>query len=127
MNSQRLRILLVDDNKDAADMLALLLAHLGIECRTSYDGLTAVTQLAVWQADLVLLDLLMPGMDGFDTAIAMRALPGYDTLPIVALSGWDGGAERERFDAALFSEQLNKPVQLDKLLHVIERVTQRAL
>ena len=127
MDNRHLRILLVDDNKDAADMLALLLAQLGIECRTSYDGLTAVTQLAVWQADLVLLDLQMPGMDGFDTAIAMRALPGNDMLPIVALSGWDGGAERERFDTAQFAEQLNKPVQLDKLLHVIDRVTQRAL
>jgi CheY-like chemotaxis protein len=117
------RVLLVDDNKDAVDMLCRILTHLDVECRISYDGATAVAALADWPAELVFLDLRMPGMDGFDTAVAMHALPGNTDLPIVALSGWDGGASAEQFQAAHFAERLRKPVQIETLMEVISRLT----
>jgi CheY-like chemotaxis protein len=95
MNHINARVLLVDDNKDAVDMVSQLLSLYHIDHRVAYDGASAVALLADWPADIVFLDIQMPDMDGYETATAMHALPQCAELPIVAWTGWDGPGSRE--------------------------------
>ena len=108
------RILVVDDNADAADTLGLLLEALGAQARAVHDGPAALAALRDFAPHAVLLDLGMPGMDGFEVARAMRAQAGAD-LRIVALTGWGQQADRARTRAAGFDHHLTKPVDLAAL------------
>jgi len=108
------RILVVDDNADAADTLALLLESHGARARAVYGGPAALASLPVFAPDVVLLDLGMPDMDGFDVARAMRAAVGA-RMRIVALTGWGQQADRARTRAAGFDHHLTKPVDLQAL------------
>jgi len=108
------RILVVDDNTDAADTLGLLLEALGAHARAVHDGPAALAALRGFAPHAVLLDLGMPGMDGFEVARAMRAQGGPD-LRIVALTGWGQQADRARTRAAGFDHHLTKPVDLAAL------------
>lgn len=101
--------------------------HLQIECKASYDGTAALAELASWPVDMVFLDLLMPGMDGFETAAAMHEMPGNALLPIVAMSGWDGGADQSQWKNAGFVARIQKPVQLNILLDAVERFWRPAI
>jgi CheY-like chemotaxis protein len=120
-NSSR-RVLLVDDNRDAVDMLSQLLDCFDVENKVAYNGHSAVELLKEWPADLVFLDIQMPIMDGFETAAAMHALPGCENLPIIALTGWEGVGSQDSIDMARFSARLSKPVALQKILDVINRL-----
>ena len=93
------RVLIVDDNKDAASSLGRLLTLLGHQTHVVHDGPAAVSAVSEFQPQVVFLDLGMPGMDGFETAAQMRAVPGGDRLNIVALTGW-GGKGRSRANGA---------------------------
>jgi PAS domain S-box-containing protein len=108
------RILVVDDNADAADTLALLLAAHGARARAVHDGPAALAALPAFAPDVVLLDLGMPEMDGFDVARAIRA-GGAALVRIVALTGWGQQADRERTRAAGFDHHMTKPVDLGAL------------
>jgi PAS domain S-box-containing protein len=108
------RILVVDDNVDAADTLALLLESHGARARAVYGGPAALASLPVFAPDVVLLDLGMPDMDGFDVARAMRTAGGT-RVRIVALTGWGQQADRARTRAAGFDHHLTKPVDLQAL------------
>jgi signal transduction histidine kinase/ActR/RegA family two-component response regulator/transcriptional regulator with GAF, ATPase, and Fis domain len=109
------RILVVDDNRDAADTLALLLETHGAATRVAYDGETALAALAESLPDAMLLDLGMPGMDGFAVARHARADPRFAGLRILALTGWGQAADRERTRAAGFDHHLTKPVDFAAL------------
>jgi PAS domain S-box-containing protein len=109
------RVLVVDDNHDAADSLGALLQHLGLGVRVAYDGTAALEALGEFEPDLVLLDLGMPGMDGYATAQRMRERPAGRDAMIVALTGWGQERDRRRVLAAAFDRHLLKPVALETL------------
>jgi signal transduction histidine kinase/CheY-like chemotaxis protein len=109
-------VLVVDDNHDAADSLAALLDIEGFEVRTAYDGAAAVQAAQHSMPDLVLMDLGMPGMDGCQTARAIRALPGSAGVQMIALTGWGQTDARRRTLEAGFNQHLVKPVELEQLL-----------
>jgi len=123
MQSNNLRVLLVDDNKDGIDLLSELLSQYGIENKVAYGGDEALALMASWPADIVFLDIRMPGLDGFATAKALREMPGYENLSIVAITGWTGlgGTHAHAFRG--FAHWLAKPIQIHELLDVIRRLT----
>jgi PAS domain S-box-containing protein len=108
------RVLVVDDNADAADTLAQLLDTHGARARAVYGGPAALAALPAFAPAVVLLDLGMPEMDGFDVARAIRA-EGNAHVRIVALTGWGQQADRERTRAAGFDHHMTKPVDLAAL------------
>jgi two-component system CheB/CheR fusion protein len=109
------RILVVDDNQDAADTLAMLLDAEGARARAVYDGPSALAALPVLRPHTVLLDLGMPEMDGLEVARRIRADPAWAGVRIVALTGWGQESDRERTRAAGFDFHLTKPVDLNVL------------
>lgn len=119
------RVLLVDDNKDAVDMVSQFLRLHHIDNKVAYDGASAVALLADWPADIVFLDIQMPDMDGYETAIAMHALPQCAELPIVAWTGWDGPSSREAMRHARMVSRLTKPVVMEELLALVTRFGSR--
>jgi len=114
--SRQQQVLVVDDNQDAADSLAALLDIEGFQVRTVYDGAAAVQAVQQSMPDLVVMDLGMPGMDGCQTARAIRALPGSAGLRMIALTGWGQTDARRRTLEAGFNQHLVKPVELEQLL-----------
>jgi PAS domain S-box-containing protein len=112
----RLRILIVDDNQDSADSLALILQFAGNITRAEYDGRAAIEVAQTFQPDLVLLDVGMPGVTGLEACRQIRSQPWGARLLMVAVSGY--GQERDRRQAleAGFDHHLTKPVNPDQLL-----------
>jgi signal transduction histidine kinase/ActR/RegA family two-component response regulator len=107
-----LRILVVDDNRDAADSLGALLGILGSEVRVAHSGTSALATLDEWQPSVLLLDLGMPGMDGYEVARRIRADRRNDGVLLVALTGWGQPEDRERTSAAGFDHHLIKPADI---------------
>jgi PAS domain S-box-containing protein len=114
-----LRVLVVDDNVDSAESLAQVLRLLGYQARTGHDGLEAVEIARAWRPAVVLLDLGMPGMNGFDTARALRALPEWQPGTLIALSGWGQHEDRRRSREAGFDHHFVKPVDVDALVETL--------
>jgi signal transduction histidine kinase len=113
------RILVVDDNADAAQSLALMLQLMGSEVLTAGDGPAALRAAETLQPELVLLDLGMPGMNGFDVCRAMRARPWAGGATLVACSGWGQDEQRARARDAGFDHYLVKPVDLEALRRLL--------
>jgi len=117
-----LRVLIVDDNTDAADTLSALVAALGGDARTACDGAAGLRQAADFRPDVVLLDIGMPGMDGFETCRRLRAEPYGKDAYIVALTGWGQEQDRARSLSSGFDAHLTKPAdprQLESLLFFV--------
>jgi PAS domain S-box-containing protein len=114
-----LRILVTDDNRDAADSLASLLAAAGHTVQTAYAGEDALRLAPEFAPDLAILDIGMPGMDGYQTARALRALPQLAGLHLAALTGWGAREDRERSRAAGFDHHLLKPAAPEQLAQVL--------
>ena len=104
------RVLVVDDNEDAAESLAALLRIFGHEVGVAFDGEQALSLAPELKPDVVLLDLGMPRMDGHEVARRMRASPWGASMKIVALSGFGDGADRARSLEAGCNDHLVKPV-----------------
>jgi PAS domain S-box-containing protein len=120
----RLRILVVDDNRDAADSLAMLLEMLGNDVHTAHDGLEAVGAAAAFHPDVVLLDIGLPKLNGYEVAQRIREMPGGAKVLLVALTGWGQEEDRRRTKEAGFDQHMTKPVELanlQKLLAETER------
>jgi CheY-like chemotaxis protein len=109
------RILVVDDSRDAADSLAILLQSLGADVRTAGDGPTALDELETYRPSVVLLDIGMPGMDGLEVARRARQTPERRNLTLIALTGWGQEEDRRRSREAGFDHHLVKPVDLEEL------------
>jgi CheY-like chemotaxis protein len=109
------RILVVDDNVDAAKSLAVLLRLEGHEVRVACDGPEALAAAQADPPEMVVLDLGMPGMDGFEVARRLRVLPGTKGTLLVAMTGWVEEDDRRRCYEAGFDGHLPKPVELDAL------------
>ena len=114
------RILVVDDNKDAADSLALLLRSNQSEVRVAYDGLEAVDAAVAFQPDVVLLDIGLPKLYGYDVARRIRAARGAQVL-LVAITGWGQEEDRRRAYEAGFDHHLTKPVKFEALIKLIAK------
>lgn len=114
-----LRVLLVDDNRDAADSMAMLLEMSGHEVALAYDGMEAVHAAARIRPDVALIDLAMPGMDGFAVIHALRDMPALSETRYIALTGFGQASDRQQTQDAGFHAHLVKPVDLDKLLATI--------
>ena len=112
---RRRRVLVVDDNHDSADSMAAYLDMTGNVTATAYDGMEALEIATSFRPDLVLLDLGMPRLDGYETAIQMRARPGGASTVLVALSGWGQASDRQKTTDAGFDAHLVKPVDFDAL------------
>ena len=113
------RVLVVDDNEDAAESLAALLRLFGHEASVAFDGEQALEVAERTQPDLVLLDLGMPRMDGHEVARRMRAAPWGASLRIVALSGFGDTSDRVRSMEAGCNDHLVKPVSPADLEQVL--------
>ena len=118
VDGRRMKVLVVDDNEDAADSLAALLEIDGFDVRAVYDGAAAVAAVAQSQPDMVILDLGMPGMDGYETARAIRQRPGAERILLLALTGWGQGDARRRTLEAGFDHHLVKPVELEQIIRL---------
>jgi PAS domain S-box-containing protein len=115
----RHRILVVDDNRDSADSLAMMLKLLGHEVATAHDGLQAVEMVGAFQPNVALLDLGMPKLNGYDAARRIRDKWGKNDLVLIALTGWGQEEDRRRTREAGFNHHLVKPVDLDALQKLI--------
>ena len=111
-----LRILVVDDNQDAAETMAGLLALDGHAVALAHDGVQALEQATGFRPSVVLLDIGLPGMNGYEVAQRLRALPGGERLRLVAITGWGQEGDRARARAAGFDLHLTKPVDHAALL-----------
>jgi PAS domain S-box-containing protein len=109
------RILVVDDNRDAADSLGMLLESLGAEVQVVYDGRTALETLKVFTPSMILLDLGMPEMDGYEVARRIRKQPCLRDVVLIALTGWGQKKDRERTRMEGFDHHLIKPVDIEVL------------
>jgi len=116
------RILIVDDNRDAADSMALALHYAGHEVATAYDGAEGIERASVFEPDVVLLDLGMPGLNGFEIARRVRQQPWGGTPALIALTGWGQEQDRRRTKEAGFDAHLTKPVSASELLKTLEAV-----
>lgn len=109
------RVLVVDDNHDAGDSLAMILEMLGADVRVARGGSEALELFVAFQPGVILLDIGMPGMNGYDVARAIRSsYPGHP-VAIVALTGWGQDEDRRRSAEAGFDHHLVKPAELDAL------------
>ena len=105
----------MDDNKDSADSLAMLLRLKGNEIRTAYDGIEAVTIAEMFHPQLVLLDIGLPKLNGYDVARRIRQLPWGQDVILVAQTGWGQDEDRRRSEEAGFNFHIVKPVELSRL------------
>ncbi len=119
------RVLVVDDNRDAAESLGILLGMLGAEVRVALNGPEALESLADYAADVVLLDLGMPGMDGYEVARRIRERHDLADITLIALTGWGQDEDRRRSRQAGFDHHLVKPPDLAKLETLLSSLTGR--
>jgi signal transduction histidine kinase/ActR/RegA family two-component response regulator len=116
------RVLVVDDSRDGADSLRALLELLGAEVRVAYDGPTALVAVSAFQPEVVLLDIGMPGMDGFEVARRIRLHPKSRKVTLIALTGWGQEKDRRDSEAAGFDHHLIKPVDMHALQGLLAAV-----
>jgi signal transduction histidine kinase len=109
------RVLVVDDNRDAAESLGLLLKLLGAEVRVVHDGPAALAMIPTYAPNVVLLDIGMPGMDGYEVARRIREQPEGQDLMLIALTGWGQEEDRRRTSQAGFDHHLLKPADMTAL------------
>jgi signal transduction histidine kinase len=109
------RVIVVDDNRDAADSMRRLLTLLGAEVRVALDGPAALDLMAEFPPAVMLLDIGMPGMDGYELARRIRAQPEFRDILLIALTGWGQEGDRERAAQAGFDHHLLKPADVSAL------------
>ena len=116
------RVLVVDDNVDAAQTLADLLLMTGHEVRMVHDGLGAVAAAVAWSPDVVLLDIGLPGLNGFEVAKRIRLEAAHPAMTLVALTGYGQAADRQRSREAGFDHHLVKPADFDEVEKILAAV-----
>ncbi|HEY0137630.1 MAG TPA: ATP-binding protein [Nannocystis sp.] len=119
-SGKRRRVLVVDDNKDAVDILADLLALLGHDVRTACDGPSAITAAAEFLPEIILCDIGLPLMDGYEVVAELRARPAFARTRFIALTGYGRDEDRQRSHAAGFHAHLVKPFDLVKLAVLLD-------
>jgi CheY-like chemotaxis protein len=109
------RVLIVDDNEDSANSLAMILKLGGHETASVYTAADALSRATAFKPDVVLLDIGLPGMDGYEVAQHMRELPGLRDIRLVAVTGYGRSEDRLRAREAGFDDHLVKPVEFSAL------------
>ena len=125
---RKCRILVVDDNRDTTDSLAIILRLAGHDTHTAYDGLEGLQAAATLRPDVVLLDIGLPKMNGYEAARHIREQPWGKGMALIALTGWGQDEDKRRALEAGFDHHLTKPVDasaLEKLLALITSVPDR--
>ncbi len=120
-----MKVLLVDDNVDAAETLSALLEFSGYDVMLAHDGASALEKAAQWPVPLVLLDIGLPDMDGYAVAVAMRKMDGMQDATLIALTGWGSEQDRLRSRQAGFDLHLTKPVDFTALQATLAQVAAR--
>ena len=105
-------MLVVDDNVDAADVMTMALCSRGYDARVAYDGETALALSETFLPEVAVLDLSLPGMDGYALAARMKSLVGADNVRLVALTGYNRGTDTEANREAEFAHYFVKPVDV---------------
>lgn len=118
-----LRVLVVDDNKDAAESLGLLLEALGHEIQTAYDGLSAVEAAIKFLPNVVLLDIGLPGIDGFEVVKRLRRHPELSGVVVVAMTGYGQEEDKRRSIEAGFNYHLVKPANFKQVKEILANVS----
>jgi CheY-like chemotaxis protein len=116
------RALVVDDVADVTEMLSVLLTHAGYDVRTASSAAAALSSAKQDQFDVIISDIGMPQMNGYELARAVREMPGYETVPMVALTGYSKFDDRQRSLDAGFNAHLTKPIEPRELLDLIEQL-----
>jgi signal transduction histidine kinase len=117
-----LRVLVVDDNVDAVESLAILITQLGHEVRKAYDGANSLMEALDYDPDVMILDIGLPGLDGYEVAAQLRAQSARPNLVLVALTGYGQETARQRSFAAGFNHHLTKPADFRQLKQILARV-----
>jgi PAS domain S-box-containing protein len=121
-----LRVLVVDDNVDAADSLAMLLRAAGHDVRTAYTGPTALDLVNDYDPNVVLLDIGLPELDGFQVAKRIRKQPTHKNIMLVALTGYGQETDRQRSQEAGFDHHLVKPADFGKVQEILAAAAEKA-
>jgi CheY-like chemotaxis protein len=120
------RVLVVDDNVDSADSIAMLLQMSGHEVRVSYSGQDAVETAVEYQPDIVLLDIGLPGMDGYEVGRRLRKRPELREVKLIAVTGYGREADRLQSQEAGFDYHLVKPVDAQKLQDLLVELMKKS-
>jgi PAS domain S-box-containing protein len=121
-SSRPLEVLVVDDNRDSAESLALLLRYRGHVVRTAHDGPEALRLLESLRPQLIVLDLGLPGMSGFDVARKIRESADLKHVKLAALTGWGQEEDRRRTKEAGFDHHLVKPAELEQIERILNSI-----
>ncbi len=116
---QRPKVLVVDDNRDAADSLQALFEMENCNVATAYDGMEAVEAVDEIMPDMIIMDLGMPSMDGYEAARRIRRKPGSQNVLMIALTGWGQNDARQRTIEAGFDHHMIKPVNFEELKRLV--------
>jgi PAS domain S-box-containing protein len=120
------RVLVVDDNVDSATSLALLLRRSGHDVRMAHDGPTAVQAALDDQPDVMLLDIGLPGFSGYEVAKRLRMQPGFQSLLLVAMTGYGQESDRQQSREAGFDHHLVKPANFAQVQKIVAEVVERS-
>ena len=115
------KVLYIEDHPAQRDILAQMLELNGFEVSVASDGVEGVEKTRAWLPDLILMDLRMPRMDGFEAIKIIRSEEETAHIPIIAISAWASAKHKERALAAGANEHFTKPVDLNRLLTTIGR------
>jgi CheY-like chemotaxis protein len=120
--SKRRWALIVDDVSDVTDMLSVLMTHAGYDVATASSAQDAIALAKENHFDIVISDIGMPEMNGYELAEALRSLPDYETVPMVAVTGYSMFDDRNRSLNAGFNEHITKPIDPRAFLDLIEQL-----
>lgn len=124
-----LRVLVVDDNRDAADSLCILLKMWGFDARAAYDGAAGLEAVRAGVPDCLVLDINMPGLDGFALAREVRRQPGLERVKLIALTAYSDAEHARRIQEAGFDHYLVKPAppgDIERILKMLDEVIRLA-
>jgi CheY-like chemotaxis protein len=116
------RILVVDDNADAAESLAMLLRLMGHDMRIALTGAAALTEAEAFRPEVVFLDIGLPEMDGYEVARQLRARPEMQQALLIALTGFDQDEVRDQATAAGFDRHVVKPLEVETIEDLLAQV-----
>ena len=119
-------VLIVEDNTESRYLFSFVLTRAGCEVLQAVNGLEALEITASRTPDLMILDIQMPELDGYETLVRLRADPRFKQTPIVGLSAYAMSSDREKAFASGFTHYIEKPVEIDRFLQEITPLLPRA-
>jgi len=122
-----LRVLVVDDNVDTAVSISMLLEMSGHAVRTAHDGLSAVQAAIDYRPDVVLLDIGLPGLTGYEVAKRIRQIPALESAVLVAMTGYGQDSDRQMSLQAGFTHHLVKPARFEELQRILATASEHLI